>query len=186
MFTVYHIFCFLVGGPGILLAESQKGLKKSWKTGRTKKVLRKTGRNICAGNQKMPFLSRGHPEKLENMAETGKHNLKFAETAKVFLEAAESRKSPKRQRRVAETWKSEKSHGKPEKVGISWGKPETDPLFPAPCSIVMNKAVVVQWWHFSTKGKSRGSWSCYLKHQQAGRLLPIFYSVTYVLQDTLD
>ncbi len=56
----------------------------------------------------MPFLSHGNAEKLENMAETGKHNLKFAETRKVFLEAAESRKSPKRQCRVAETRKSEK------------------------------------------------------------------------------
>ncbi len=72
----------------------------------------------------MPFLSHGNPEKLENMAETGKHNLKFVETGKVFLEAAESRKSPKPENQ-------KKSHGKPEKVGIACGKPETDPLFPA-------------------------------------------------------
>ena len=74
-----------------------KGFKKSLKTGKAKKVLRKTGKNVCVGNRKMPFLSRGNPEKLENMAETGKYNLKFAETGKVLLEAAESRKSPKRQ-----------------------------------------------------------------------------------------
>ncbi len=35
----------------------------------------------------MTFLSHGNPEKLENMAETGKHNSRFAETGKVLLEA---------------------------------------------------------------------------------------------------
>ena len=76
-------------GAVILLEETQKGLKQV--TG--KKVLRKTGtgknrktgKNICAGNQKMPFLSHGNPE---NMVETGKHSPKFAENRKVFLEAA--------------------------------------------------------------------------------------------------
>ncbi len=87
----------MLRGLGILLAESRKSLKKIMETGKAKKVLRKTGKNICAGNRKMPFLSHGKPEKFENMAETGKHNLKFAETGKVLLEAAESRKSPKRQ-----------------------------------------------------------------------------------------
>ena len=50
----------------------------------------------CARNRKMPFLCHGNPEKWENMVETGKHNLKFAETGKVFLEAAESLKKPKK------------------------------------------------------------------------------------------
>ena len=45
----------------------------------------------------MPFLSHGDPEKLEIMAEIGKHHLKFAETRKVILEAVESWKSLKRQ-----------------------------------------------------------------------------------------
>ncbi len=48
------------------------------------------------------------------MVETGKHNLKFAETGKVFVEAVESRKSLKRQWKVAETETSEK---KPRKAG---------------------------------------------------------------------
>ena len=79
------------------MAESRKDLKKSRKTGKAKKLLLKAGKNICARNRKMPFLCRGNREKWEDMVETGKHNLKFAETGKVFLEAAESRKSLKRQ-----------------------------------------------------------------------------------------
>ena len=85
----------IIRGVVILLPESRKGLKKvteNWK--KNKKVLRKTGKNICVGNRKMPFLSHRNPEKLENMTETRKHNLKFAETGKIILEAAES---PKRQ-----------------------------------------------------------------------------------------
>ena len=50
-------------GAVILLAESRKGLKKSWKTGKTKKVLQKTGKNICARFWKMSFLSHGNPGK---------------------------------------------------------------------------------------------------------------------------
>ncbi len=89
-----------------------KALKKSRKTGKARKVLRKTGKkHMC---RKMPFLSRGNPEKLENMAETGKYNLKFADTGKVLLEVAESWKSPKRQWKVVETGKSAK---KPWKAG---------------------------------------------------------------------
>ncbi len=33
----------------------------------------KPEKKICAGNRKMPFLSHRNPEKVENMAETGKH-----------------------------------------------------------------------------------------------------------------
>ncbi len=58
----------------ILLAESRKGIKKVMEIGKTKKVLRQTGKNICAGNRKMTLFSHGNPYKLENMAETGKHN----------------------------------------------------------------------------------------------------------------
>ncbi len=93
------------GGPGIFLAESWKSLKTVTENQKSQKGSAENRKNICAGNQKMPFLSQGNPEKLENMVETGKYDLQFAETGKVLLKAVESWKSPKRQLKVAETGK---------------------------------------------------------------------------------
>ena len=88
-------------------------------------------KNLCWKPENAIFKSQKRWKNWQNLAETGKHNLRFAETGKVLLEAAESWKSLKKQWKVAETVKWEKSHGKPEKVDISCGNPETDPLLPA-------------------------------------------------------
>ncbi len=74
-----------------------KAIKKSWKTGKSQKGPAENWKKHLCRKAEMQFLSHGNPEKLENMAETGKQNLKFSETGKVLLEAAESRKSTKRQ-----------------------------------------------------------------------------------------
>ncbi len=75
----------------------------------------------------MPFLSHGILAKLENMAETGKHNLKFVESGKVFLEAAESCKNPKRQWKVVVTGKPEKKLCKARKHKYFLRKPRNGP-----------------------------------------------------------
>ena len=117
-----------------------KAVKKSWKTGKAKKVLRKTGKNICVGNRKMPFLSHGNPEKLENMAETGKYNLKFAvmdvshvfcihEPEKPFWKLRKAGKAQKDSEKLRKLENQKKDHGKLEKAYLFCGKPETDPLF---------------------------------------------------------
>ena len=77
--------------------ESRKSTKKVLENQKKPRKSAENRKNDVAGNRKMPLLSHGKPEKLENMAETGKHYSKVAETGKVRLEAAESRKSPKRQ-----------------------------------------------------------------------------------------
>ena len=59
--------------------------------------LRKTGKEKCAGNWKMTFLSHGKPENLKISAENGKQILKNVETGKLFQKAAENWKAPKRQ-----------------------------------------------------------------------------------------
>ncbi len=79
------------------MAESLKGTKKVPENRKSRRKSAENRKNDVAGNRKMPYLSHGKPEKMENMAETGKHNIKFAETGKVLLEAADSRKSPIRQ-----------------------------------------------------------------------------------------
>ncbi len=53
------------------------------KTGKREKILRKPGREPCAGNRKMTFLSRGKPENFKITAENGKLILQTAETGKL-------------------------------------------------------------------------------------------------------
>ncbi len=54
-------------GVVILLAESQKGLKKVREKRKDQKFLQKTGKNMCAGIRKIPFLSHGNPKKVEQL-----------------------------------------------------------------------------------------------------------------------
>ena len=79
------------------MTESRKGHKKVTEIRKNQKGSAENRKKHLRRKPENAILSHGNPEKLENMAETGKHNFKFAETGKVFLEAAESRKSPKRQ-----------------------------------------------------------------------------------------
>ena len=81
------------------MAESRKGHKKVTENWKTIKVLWKTGKNICAGNQKMTLLSHRNLEKLQNQAETGKHNLKFAEK-KICPKVLETGNQKKRSRKA--------------------------------------------------------------------------------------
>ena len=50
--------------------------------------------HLCRKPENAIFKSQ-KPGKIGNMVEFGKHHLKFAETGKVFLEAAELRKAGK-------------------------------------------------------------------------------------------
>ncbi len=75
-------------------------------------------RPVKTQKKKKKFLSHGNPEKLENMAEKSFWKLRKAEKAQ---KDNEELRKPEDQK---------KSHGKLEKLGISCGKPETDPLLP--------------------------------------------------------
>ncbi len=66
------------------MAERRKSTKKWRKTGKWEKILRKTGKEKCAGNRKMKFLSHGKPENLKISAENGELIFKTAETGKHF------------------------------------------------------------------------------------------------------
>ena len=67
------------------MAESRKGLRKvmeNWKNRKGSAENRK--KHLGRKAENAIFKSR-KPEKLENMVETGKHYLKFAETRKVLF-----------------------------------------------------------------------------------------------------
>ena len=72
-----------------------KALKKSQKTGK-KSSAENRKKHLCRKRENAIFKTR-KPRKIGKYGGNRKHNLKFVETGKVLLEAAESWKSPKRQ-----------------------------------------------------------------------------------------